>query len=378
MILKSIYLQQFRNYLKHDFTFEDGVNVIYGYNGQGKTNLLEAISYTCITKSFRTNTDAEAIPFHTNFFKITSHFIFDPSIKKDVTVEYIQGEGKRIYIDGVRVQSASEVVGLFPIIILTPENEAITYGSPSERRRFLDFILSQTDKFYLTRIQDFRRVVRQRNKILFDAQNNRYGFREKIEPWNLELYELNKVITNKRIQFIRDFQEIFRPIFKQLTLDQEDISISYVPSFKQEFQEKEVFLHELEKILNLEILRGNTFIGPHRDEISFLNNEWDLRKYGSRGQHRTAVIALKIAEYFYVYQIKKEKPIFLLDDVYTEIDKIREKNLTEFFEDLGQIFLTTSDVDLKIDSGLEKHKKISYYFVDTTQPIPHTELGQTE
>jgi len=376
MVLKSIYLQQFRNYLKQSFLFDDGLNIIYGYNGQGKTNLLEAIAYTCITKSFRTNSDTEAIPFHADFFKITSQFIFDQGVKKAVSLEYLQGEGKRVFIDGARVSSASEIIGLFPIVILTPENEVITYGSPSERRRFLDFILSQTDKSYFNSLQNFRKVLRQRNKLLTDAQENRFGFKEKIEPWNSEIFELNKRITGKRKEFLKSFQEILQPIFKQLTLGQEEISIAYAPSFKEVFFEKDVFLRELEKNLNFEIMRGNTLIGPHRDEISFLNNGWDLRKFGSRGQHRTAVIALKIAEYFYVYRIKKERPIFLLDDVYTEIDKIREKNVTEYFAKIGQIFLTTSDVDLKIDTELEKDKKISYFYIDNTHPVPHTEVGQ--
>ncbi len=378
MLLKSLYLQQFRNYLKQNFVFDDGLNIIYGYNGQGKTNLLEAIAYTCVTKSFRTNSDVEAIPFHGDFFKITSQFIFDQGVKKTVSMEYLQGEGKRIFVDGARISSVSEIIGLFPIVILTPENELITYGSPAERRRFLDFILSQTDKSYFSSIQNFRKVLRQRNKLLVDAQENRFGFRERIEPWNLEIFELNKRVTSKRKEFLKDFLKILQPIFKQLTLGQEEISISYTPSFREEFFKKEVYFQELEKNKNIEILRGNTLIGPHRDEISFLNNGWDLRKYGSRGQHRTAVIALKFAEYFYVYQIKKERPIFLLDDVYTEIDKIREKNITEYFAELGQIFLTTSDIDLKIDSELEKYKKISYFFIDSTHPVPHTEIGERE
>ncbi len=377
MVLKSIYLQQFRNYLKQNFAFDDGLNVIYGYNGQGKTNLLEAIAYTCITKSFRTNSDAEVIPFHADFFKIESKFVFDQGVQKTVSLEYIQGEGKRVSIDGTRTSSASEVIGLFPIVILTPENEVIANGGPSERRRFLDFILSQTDKSYFSGIQNFRRVLRQRNKILLDAHENRFGFRERIEPWNLEIFELNKKITRKRNEFLNDFQEILQPIFKQLTLGQEEISIVYSPSFKEEFYDKEAFLGELEKNVNFEIMRGNTQMGPHRDEISFLNSGWDLRKFGSRGQHRTAVIALKIAEYFYLYKIKRERPIFLLDDVYTEIDKIREKNITEYFAEIGQIFLTTSDVDLKINSELEKNKKISYFFIDNTYPVPHTEVGQS-
>jgi len=378
MVLKSIYLQQFRNYIKQNFVFDDGLNVIYGYNGQGKTNLLEAIGYTCITKSFRTNFDTEVIPFHADFFKIESKFILDQGVQKTVSLEYIQGEGKRVSIDGTRTSSTSEVIGLFPIVILTPENEVITHGGPSERRRFLDFILSQTDKSYFNNIQNFRRVLRQRNKILSDAQENRFGFNERIEPWNLEIFELNKKITQKRREFLENFQEILQPIFAQLTLGQEEISIVYSPSFKEEFYEKDVFLSELGKNINFEIMGGNTKIGPHRDEVLFLNNGWDLRKFGSRGQHRTAVIALKIAEYFYVYQRKRERPVFLLDDVYTEIDNIREKNITEYFAKIGQVFLTTSDMDLKINSELEKSKKISYFFIDNTNQVPHTEVGQKE
>ncbi len=373
MILVSLKLWQFRNYVDREFEFSEDVNVIYGYNGQGKTNLLEAISYLCVTKSFRTNSDAEAIPFHSNFFKISGRFHFDQGIRKEVVVRFVQGEGKRIFLDGSRVTSAADLVGIFPVVILTPEHEAITYGGPAERRRFLDFILSQTDKFYLNAVQKYRRVLRQRNKILAEAQERRFGFQERIAPWNRELFELGNQITEKRQKFLAEFQRVFRPIFQELTLKQEDITITYAPSFAPKFREWGRFESELEKIQNIEILRGTTLLGPHRDEITFLNNGWDLRKFGSRGQHRTAVIALKIAEFFYVYKTRDERPIFLLDDVYTEIDKVREKNLTDYFTQLGQIFLTTSDVDLKIDSGLEKERKISYYSIDNPRGLPRTE-----
>jgi DNA replication and repair protein RecF len=216
-------------------------------------------------------------------------------------------------------------------------------------------------------------VLRQRNKILSDAQDRRYGFSERIAPWNRELFELGKQITEKRKDFLEEFQGVLRPIFQQLTLNQEDVTVAYIPSLNQYLRDWKAFEAKLEQIQNLEIMRGTTLFGPHRDEINFLDNNWDLRKFGSRGQHRTAVIALKIAEYFYVYKMRQERPIFLLDDVYTEIDKVREKNLTDYFEELGQVFLTTSDVDLKIDSGLEKKKKISYYSIDNTRGVPQTE-----
>lgn len=366
MIIRSIELTNFRNFSHKKIEFGDAINVIFGLNGQGKTSILEAISVTCLSKSFRTRNDGNLVQHDKDHFQIVSQIVLDNTVEKQIKVEYGKSNGKIIEINHSRIKSILDLFGSFPVVILSPEDDILTIGPPQERRRFLNFILAQIDREYLKLIQDYDRIIKQRNKILQGAKESRYRFMQKIEPWDEKLFETARAITAKRAKFLPEFEQLVLPIHQELTIMLEKVSLKYLPSFDLNWQEYGQFQQVLEQIRNEEIVKGVTLIGPHRDNILFLLNGYDVRKYGSRGQHRSLLLALKIAIYKLILTKKKETPAFLLDDVYSEIDDIREKAFNDYFLDLKQIFITTHEKDSQFDLPVDFHKEIRYIPVENS------------
>ena len=367
MIIRSVWLKNFRNFSEKSFEFGDRINVIFGLNGQGKTNLLEALSVLCLTRSFRTKADADLIQYDADFFQLRATAQLDSGIEKQLYITYSRREGKRITVDDTGISSALDYIGLFPIVILAPEDDEITTGPPEKRRRFVNLILSQLDKPYLFLLRDYYRVLRQRNKILQEAKENRYKFSERIAPWNEKYFEAARAITQKRAEFLHQLEKVVQPIHRELSLQLENFQISYQPSFDLAWKEYSQFREQLDRIANQEILRGTTLIGPHRDEIYFKIDGRELRRFGSRGQHRTCLLALKIGEYFFLKERHSETPVFLLDDVYSEIDEVRERALNEYFLQLKQVFLTTHGESVKLNISGEIEKEIQYIYIGTKE-----------
>jgi len=365
LIVRSVQLKNFRNFSSKNFTFRPRINVIYGLNGQGKTNLLESISVLCLTKSFRTRNDADLIEHGKDSFKISAVFDLDSGVEKNVQIQFSKEQGKKIFLDGNRVPSSLDYLGLFPLVVLAPEDDEITSGPPEERRRFVNLVLSQLDKQYLFTLRDYVKIIRQRNKILQLSQQSRYRFSEKIEPWNQEYFQKARQITLKREEFLSQLNERVQPIHQEISAGLEKLELQYRPSFNLEWETYDDFRKQLEKIANQEILRGTTLLGPHRDEVLFLVNGKELRRFGSRGQQRTVLLSLKISEYIFLREKHQEAPIFLLDDVYSEIDEVREKALNEYFQQLKQVFLTTHGRDVKINITGEIEKEIQYIYISS-------------
>ncbi len=363
MILRSLELERFRNFTHKEIEFCDAINVIYGLNGYGKTNLLEAISVACLSRSFRTRNDNELVHFEESNFKILADIGLDGGLEKRIQISYNCDHGKEILIDHTKTKSIAELVGSFPIVVMAPESDSVTTGPPQERRRFLNILLSQIDREYLKLLQDYVRILKQRNRLLQNARENRYKFSEKVQPWNEKLYTISRTITEKRSLLLKELEKSATPIHMEITSHLERFSIQYRPSFNLEWDKFEKFEEILNKNINLEIVRGATMVGPHRDEIQFFLNGKELRKFGSRGQHRCCLLAIKIGEYKLLQEKRSETPIFLLDDVYSEIDEVREKALNDYFLDLKQIFLTTHESDIKLDTKPEFGKEIKYYHI---------------
>jgi len=201
LIIRNINVENFRNFSNRKYNFCESINVVYGLNGYGKSNLLEAISVVCLSKSFRTRNDANLIQLQKDNFRVTANIYLDNGIEKNIHVYYDTNFGKQIKIDHSKIKSLSELVGSFPIVILSPEDDSITSGPPFERRKFINLVLSQLDKEYFKLLQEYIRILKQRNRILQDAKKSRYKFSEKIEPWNEELFHKSKVISMKRKEF---------------------------------------------------------------------------------------------------------------------------------------------------------------------------------
>jgi DNA replication and repair protein RecF len=341
MQLLSIELNNIRNYNQCSISFNKNQNIISGNNAQGKSNLLEAIYLLCISRSFRTHYEKEIIQFQKNFCTIIGKFSLDNGFIKTVCYAYSNEEGKNIAVDRKRVNKLSEHIGQFPIVLSSPEEYNLTSGPPAERRKYIDIVLSQIRLKYLHYLQDYQRILKQRNTLLADWKNN---IESVLEPWDEELTHIGSQIIVERFNFLERFTILVKEAYKKLTQLDENIDIVYQSICKPSelvtinylFKKK---LHELKR---LEQVRKTTLIGPHRDDFIFYINGKELRKYGSRGQHKTFLIALMVAEYQIIKEAIAETPIIIIDDLFSEIDSIREKQIMNHLLGLGQKFITTT------------------------------------
>lgn len=346
--LQQLVLETFRNHQKTIVDCSLGVNIILGDNGEGKTNILEGISYLCLSKSFCTSNDTVVTNVEATGFTATGNFISDNKVFYNVQVTFNKLENKKlITVNKEKINKASSYIGQLPVVILSPEQSSITSGSPSNRRRFVDFIVSQSSKTYLECLIDYRRILKQRNKILSYMMFSHKENDETIETWNENLVRIGVIIIKKRIEFIEDFQNLIIDSYAKLTGTAELPRIFYLPSFDCATVSKETIETTFYQMLQdryLEECRiGYTLVGPHRDEFIFQINKLDTRYFASQGQHKTFLVALKLAEFFYLKDKCKETPIFLLDDVLSEMDKQRSQRLLETTAELGQVFITSTD-----------------------------------
>lgn len=344
MIIQSIELCNFRNYEREIFEFDSGTNVLYGDNAQGKTNVLEAIFVGGTTKSHKGCRDLEMIrsgqkEAHLRYFAEKGGHL------SKVEIHMKKGSSKGIAIDGLPIRNSHELMGLSNIIFFSPEDLGIIRDGPEERRRFMDMELCQLNKTYLYYLTQYKKVLKQRNALLKQIQENKAA-RDTLEIWDGQLVEYGKKIISIREEFIESLNGIMKKKHKSLTGGKEDIDIYYKPNCPAEEMENRIFL-EGER----DIFSGTTSVGPHRDDISFVSGNMDLRKYGSQGQKRTAALSLKMAEIEIVEKTVGEKPILLLDDVLSELDRSRQNYLLENIKGI-QTILTCTGLEEFINNGI--------------------------
>ena len=348
MKIRDIHVHKFRNHTQTDAVFGEGVNALLGQNGEGKTNLLEAISYLCLTKSFFGSTDDVVLQIGESRFELSGELEGDTGIRYQVAVSYESAEKeKEFFINRTKVEKFSDVVGQFPVVVLSPESGAITTGGPADRRRFLDFVISQSSKVYLEDLLEYRRVLRQRNRVLFDCKVSRTDAGELLEPWNEELVDRGARIVHRRHRFLEELQPFVGESYGSLAGKNEEPKMTYEPSVgadKSQSEEaiKQVFAKELKRKAGEEKRFGITLVGPHRDELTLEINNLGVRSHASQGQHKTFLIALKVAEFLYLQSKRNERPILLLDDIFTELDKNRAERLLTLTGSVGQAFITTT------------------------------------
>jgi DNA replication and repair protein RecF len=346
--IREIHLRNFRNHARTDADFGEGVNVILGENGEGKTNLLEAISYLCLTKSFFGSADGIVLQIGESQFEVSGELEADAGMKYHVRVGYDHTAGeKKFFLNNSPVEKFSDVVGQFPVVVLAPESGAITMGGPAERRRFLDFVISQASKIYLEDLLEYRQVLRQRNRVLFDNKATKSDCSELLEPWDLELVDRGTRITHRRKLFLEELHPFVGEAYGQIAGGVEEPSIQYQPSVPtvDGVSDGEIgffFRNELKRKSAEEKRLGMTLVGPHRDEFGLAINKLPVRSHASQGQHKTLLIALKVAEFLYLQAKRGERPILLLDDIFTELDRHRAKHLLKLTESVGQAFITAT------------------------------------
>ena len=348
MRLATLKLQNFRNHHHSWFEFGAGANVLLGDNGQGKTNVIEAISYLCLTKSFYASTDAIVLSFEQSMFEVEGTLLSDRGVESRVRVAYdSQVPRKANFINKRSTEPFSSVIGKFPVVVCSPEHAPITMGSPNERRRFTDLVISQSSESYFKILLEYRHVLKQRNKILFDGKVNGSNGSAILEPWNEQLVTLGAMLTDRRKRFVQEFASFVRFAYGNLVEGQEDPSIEYLPAVPVEQASTEAELQDLiRRALGQKAMEerqvGTTLVGPHRDEYGCRINGLDLRKYASQGQHKTFLVALKLAEFFFLKERCNETPLLLLDDVFSELDEHRAEKLLNFVGNISQTFITST------------------------------------
>lgn len=337
MKINSLKLKNFRNYDLLNLEFDDATNIFYGDNAQGKTNILEAVYLSGTTKSHRGTKDRDMIEFGKDESHIEA-IVEKRGINYQIDMHLKKNSPKGIAINKMPIRKASELFGIVNIVFFSPEDLNIIKNGPAERRRFIDLELSQLDKVYLNNLSNYNRIVNQRNHLLKEI-GFQSGVMETLEIWEMQLIDYGNRIIESRKKFIEEINEIVSNIHKKLTGDWECLQLIYEPSNGEIPLEK-----ALERNRERDMRIKSTSVGPHRDDICFMVGDLDIRRFGSQGQQRTAALSLKLSEIELVKKSINDKPILLLDDVLSELDKHRQNYLLDSIDDI-QTLITCTGVD---------------------------------
>lgn len=368
MFLARLSLKNFRNHKNSTFEFNKKTNVLLGENGQGKTNVIEGIAYLSLTKSFYATHDAYAVNLGQNLFEVEGIFIKDSYREYSVRLAYSLEKREKIYsINKGVVEQLTNVIGRFPLVICSPEHAPITSEGPSERRKFVDLILSQSNATYFKNLIDYRKVLRQRNAILLEGLKSKKNIDEELEPWTEQLLRHGSYIMLKRKQFIGEFGEFITIAYKKIVNESEEPSLEYEPSIDVRDASSDSDIYELfkKKIIeksNEEKKMGTSLLGPHRDEFKLMINNLDLRGYASQGQHKTFLVAMKIGEFRYLLERCGEPPVLLLDDIFSELDSERSSNLLSYTGTLSQTFITTTN-PISFENVLTDQNDVTTFYI---------------
>ncbi len=342
-----------------ELTLPLGTTIIQAANGHGKSNLLEAIYMMSIAKSTKVTTDRELINnqsvreleqaklSYSKIACVTEHLQGSENLEihyRCQSSENLHGftAQKFIRINGTPKRS-SELVGIVNAVLFSVGDLDLIYGSPSTRRRYLDILLSQIDQEYLKSIQQYQKTNTQRNHLLKLIRESAAS-NEELKYWDELLAKNAVLLTRKRKTAIKTLEESSLPFHSSMTSSSETLTMHYLSpgDFSEEIS-IENFIHKLEESRKKDIAQGSTNIGPHRDDLLFKINDMDASKYASRGQSRTAILALKMAESEFLYRHRNTKPVLLLDDVMSELDQNRREQIVDHMEDHDQVIVTTAE-----------------------------------
>ncbi len=336
--ITDLRLQQFRSYRDASFEFDPGVNIVLGPNASGKTNLLEAILMLARGNSYRVK-DADLLLFGADWARLDAD---TPSGKRvlKLQVDPIGKITKTFEIDS-HVLTRLTAVRTLPIVLFEPNHLLLLSSSPDLRRTFLDDLLEQTSAGFGATRRHYKRVLAQRNALL---KRNPRDLHEQLFVWNVRLGELGGQIVRERAKLVERFMERAGALYGRLAAKTYDVTLTYRTQFEP-LQYETALLHKLESSIDLDVLRGFTAYGPHRDDLEVLIDGHPVQEAASRGETRTMVLALKVMELQLLEELRDAKPLLLLDDVFSELDSKRRQALTSFLAHY-QAFITTTDADV--------------------------------
>lgn len=342
MIVESLSLKDFRNHSCLSLHFGDGINVITGANASGKTNIVEAIYYLSLARSFRGVEDEDLISYHKEYSQIDS-VVYEGELKRRIRI-LITKRGRSVLVNGKKVSKLSDLAKCVNVLLFEPKDVMLFKGSPKERRNFLDINLSKQFPIYLEYISRYEKALKQRNEILKNGNIDK----KLLDTTTELLVKYAGPIINYRAMFVKDINDILIKITRALTGISSKIEITYRPFVQMTSDYQNVALEAFNRSLESDLRHKATSIGVHREDISVSLNGKDISTYGSQGENRMTALALKLAPYFLIKE-KEKKPVVVLDDVMSELDKKHRELLIAFLKKFEQVFIT--DTKLEIDGA---------------------------
>lgn len=343
MYIKNLNLQNFRNYDKQIIEFSPKMNIIYGHNGQGKTNIVEALYFFQSGKSFRCLKDREAVKFGEEYFKIQA--LFETNQGSSDALVFVHDK-KSVRLNGIQLEKLSELVGEYNMVIFTPDYLNLIKDGPGVRRQFIDSFISQIKPTYFKNLISYYRVLKQRNNVLKQKSKNMIST---LDIWDEKLASLGVKINQMRSSAIDKINETIN-IVGDGSFITEKIKLIYTPSVKGDFEDKDNFLHQLCSSRERDFEKGITLTGPHRDDFEIFMNDINIKKYGSQGQMRSCVLKLKLSECEIIKEKTGDTPILLLDDILSELDEERRKFFLENINDKQVIITCTEKENINFDN----------------------------
>jgi len=365
MYLSKIKLSNFKNYSESDLDFSPKINCFVGDNGVGKTNILDAIHYLSLTKSYFTNIDSNCIKHGEDYFLVKGVF---PSTDEDDEVYCgFQKSKRKVFKHNNREYSRmSEHIGKYPVVMISPADSSIIEGGSDDRRKFMNGVISQYDRSYLEAVIHYNKALKNRNILLKQYAVSKKYDREMLQLWEKQMIPAAEQIHKARKEFIEELIPVFQEYYTHISGGREEVKLTYRSQLN-----RESFLINLEKSFEKDCILQYTTTGVHRDDMSLLMNDYSIRDLGSQGQQKSYLVALKLAKFDYIRSRGKRIPILLMDDVFDKFDAKRVEKIIELVADnkFGQIFITdthrdrlnlilsAADVDYKlfrIDSGIDE------------------------
>ncbi len=336
MYLRQISIVNFKNHLEGKYDFSSDINCFTGNNGVGKTNVLDAIYYLSFSKSFFNSIDSQNINFNQDFFIIQGEYSFGDQSEK-ISIGLKKGKKKTVKRNNKTYKRLSDHIGLFPLVMVSPADVNLITDGSEARRKFIDGVISQFDSVYLENLLNYNKALIQRNALLKQFSDNQYFDSDSLDIWNEKLAQYAMPVHQKRKAFLNDFIPIFQKYYAIVSGGKEIVGLTYTSHLGENH-----FLDLLHENLSSDLRSQHTKVGVHKDDLEFLISENSVKKYGSQGQQKTYVLALKLAQFEIIKSAKNMKPILLLDDIFDKLDNLRVKALMELVSEhnFGQIFIS--------------------------------------
>ena len=341
MHLKSLSLLNYKNFDSVEFDFDPKINCIVGENGKGKTNVLDSIYHLAFGKSYFNPVSSQNIRHDTEFFVVEGNYN-KADREERILVSVKRGQKKVIKRNNKPYEKVREHIGFIPTVIISPADRDLIIEGSETRRKFMDGVISQGDNLYLNTLIDYSKTVSQRNSLLKFFAANRSFDRDNLEVYNLQLQELGTVLFEKRQSFLNEFIPIFQQRYASISNNKEQVGITYRSQLK-EADFRRLLEDNLQKDLSLQY----TGVGPHKDDLLFEIGGHPVKKFGSQGQQKSFLIALKLAQFDFIKALSKLNPILLLDDIFDKLDEKRVAHIVDLVatDELGQLFIRDTHAD---------------------------------